>query len=94
MGLTLYAWAFEPDYTYSISVDYLNLKSEEVYDIKTSVFLPTFVLFSYAGQDNIVTNDNTLFEWKYIDYATGDDVPAIPCVDLINSMPDLKSEAR
>ena len=93
--LTIYAWAFEPEYKYHILVDYLDVNSKTAYDVQTSVFLHTFILVSPDDKGNMnVFNDQTLFQWRYSDYATGNKVETTSCVNLIDSMTDLKSEER
>ena len=46
--ISLYGWAFEPEYKEEISVSYLDLnkygQNGTDYDIPTSIFLPTFIL--------------------------------------------------
>ena len=72
VGLTLFAWAFRPDYKYQKSVDYLKVNSTEVYDVQTSVFLPTFILLTDDSINDdeqvLVANDRNLFEFKFIDW--------------------------
>ena len=80
-----------------MSVDHLKVNSTEAYDVQTSVFLPTFILVTdnspnLDGTDQ-VANDRNLFEFKFIDWETRQEIGAIYCTDLIKKM-NLESEEK